>query len=644
MAAPSTSYAVRGKRYFTAEEVLQRLEEWDSDDDDKQGDSDFSDSARESQEDMDISDKSDSESVHNTNTNDSDSDDGQPAPAQPVVPNRGRTAVRGPVAGRARGPARGRGRSRGRGRGRGQAGPIVDRPKWNNVTDSQTDAASLVFPFETAQQRNPGVQAPLDENSSELDCLSVLLSDDIQDDMIRMINEFAEYKKRINNPPRRRSVYNTWKPIDRHELLKFLAVLVAMGLNKKPSIKDYWSTFAPQYNPWYHEMFPRDRFEAIYHTMLHASDIDAQSKDKIEPFLNKLLGKFQEAFYPFQNLSLDEMVIGWKGHWKYKQYNASKPRKYHIKTFGLCDSITGYVYNLLVYFGRDTSYNPHLDTDTGQAEKVFEYLLRPLGKGHHVFADRYYTTEKLIRYLIENKTHYTGTLALNRKGFPLELKTLKLSHREARWYRSDDDKILCVMWKDKKGKAKKEKKPVVVVSTQASVKTKRITRKQGDPFDIPEVIQDYNMSMNGCDRMDQAVSYYGQFSRKTVKWWKRIFLWLLEICQANAYILYCLTRADDTPKLSLKMFKNNLLTQIEKAAVENLPPNADVSRPGPGRPTLLERFQGNKHLVKYDKNDRNCVVCSTPVARKRTNFVCSGCTGNPHLHPKGCFYQYHTSN
>ncbi|XP_033113704.1 uncharacterized protein LOC117114216 [Anneissia japonica] len=355
------------RRNLTAEEVLRRLAQWDVNDDDTQSDSDYSDTATESQDDMDISDDDSvglashdsdgNESVHNTSTNNGDSDNFQP------VPNRRRNV-------------RGRGRRRGRGpvRGHGQGGPIADN--WNNVTNSQNDAASLVFPFQPTQQRNPGVQALLDENSSELDCLFELLSDDIQDDVIRMINEFAEYRKRINNPPKRRSVYNTWKPIDRHELLKFLAVLIAMGLNKKPSIKEYWSMFPPYYNPWYHKMFSRDRFEVIYHTMLHASDIDALSKDKIEPFLNKLLEKFQEAFYPFQNLSLDEMVIGWKGRWKYKQYNASKPRKYHIKTFGLCDSITGYVCNLLVYFGRDTSYNPDLGRGTGQAEKVFEYLLR----------------------------------------------------------------------------------------------------------------------------------------------------------------------------------------------------------------------------------------------------------------------------
>ena len=643
--AASTSTRASRRRVITAQQVLQRLAQWDTDTEE-----DDSDNNSNSGSDMDVdndsnySDTTMDDSVADSSVHDdSDSDNDNAQAAGPAV-DRGRGTVRGLVRGRARtrGPGRARVRGRGRGRGQGAPGPIVDN--WDDVTNSQTDAANLVFPFEPPNQINPGVQADLDENSSEMDCLFEILSLDVQDDMVRMINDHADYKKRLNNPPRKNSVYNRWTAIDRHELLKFLAVLIAMGLNKKPSIKDYWSTFKPQHTPWYSTIFQRNRFEDIYHTMLHASDIEAQSKDKIEPFLLKLLEKFQEAFYPFQNLSLDEMVIGWKGRWKYKQYNAAKPRKYHIKTFGLCDSITGYVYNLLVYFGKDTSYNPRMDRDSGQAEKVFEYLLRPLGPGHHVFADRYYTTEKLIRYLIAKKTHYTGTLNLNRKGFPLELKTLNLGHREARWYRSNDGNILSVMWKDKKGKAKKEKKPVVVVSTQASVKNKQVTRKQGDPFLIPEVIEDYNNSMNGCDRMDQTVAYYGQFNRKTVKWWKRIFLWLLEICQANAYILHSLTRADDAPKLSLKKFKHNLITQIEQEAVRIMPPNADVRRQGPGRPSTLERFQGNKHLVKHVKEDRNCVVCSTPAARKRTNFVCSGCTGNPHLHPKECFHTYHTSN
>ncbi len=246
-----------------------------------------------------------------------------------------------------------------------------------------------------------------------------------------MINTFAAHKMMMNNPPRRRSVYKTWKPVTDSEMLKFFAVLIAMGLNHRPSIKDYWSLFPVNHSPWFGQMFPRDRFEAIYHTMLHASDVDSVSKEKIEAFLNKLLGKFQEAYYPFCDVSIDEMVIGWKGRWKYKQYNAAKPRKHHIKTFGLCDSVTGYAYNLLIYFGKETSFNPD-QSETGQAEKIFEYLLGPLGKGHHVFADRYYTTHALIKYLNAKKMYYTGTLNINRTNFPSELKTLKLQHREVK--------------------------------------------------------------------------------------------------------------------------------------------------------------------------------------------------------------------
>ena len=170
-----------------------------------------------------------------------------------------------------------------------------------------------------------------------------------------------------------------------------------------------------------------------------------------------LVSKFQQAFYPFQNLSVDEMVIGWKGKWKYKQYNAFKPKKYHIKTFGLCDSATGYVFNILTYFGNETSYMPNQDESSGQAEKVFQYLLQGLDQGHHVFADRYYTTYKLVQYLSQHKTYYTGTLNTNRKNFPPQIKTLKLAHCQQKAYRNRAGDIFVAAWRDKKAK-----KPVVI--------------------------------------------------------------------------------------------------------------------------------------------------------------------------------------
>ena len=116
------------------------------------------------------------------------------------------------------------------------------------------------------------------------------------------------------------------------------------------------------------------------------------------------------------------MVIGYKGRWKYKQYNASKPSKYQ--------SETGYVFNLFTYYGSETCYHPDSDPDGSMAEKVFQTLIDPLSKGHHIYADRFYTSFPLLQFLSSKSHHYTGTVDIHRKNFPLPLKTLKL---EKKW-------------------------------------------------------------------------------------------------------------------------------------------------------------------------------------------------------------------
>ena len=145
-------------------------------------------------------------------------------------------------------------------------------------------------------------------------------------------------------------------------------------------------------------------------------------------------------------------------------------------------------------------------------------------------SDRYYTTYRLIAYLTDKRTYFSGTLNTNCKTFPPQLKTLKLNHHESRLYRDNKSGILCVAWRDKKAE-----KPCILVSTKAIVQDMTITWKRGNEVTLPSLIHDYNQSMNGCDRVDQSVSYYGQFTRKTIKWWKRIFFWLMEICQVNLY-------------------------------------------------------------------------------------------------------------
>lgn len=420
--------------------------------------------------------------------------------------------------------------------------------------------------FRFIPNKQPGVTCDLDGDSTPLDCFFELFDAEVQEQMVSYINSFAQHTLTTKLPATRASRFQNWYPVTTYELLKFLAVLIQMGIDKRPTIDAYWSLKDTLYTPWYGEQFPRNRFEIIYSSMLHASFVDDEmkKKDKIEPFLNTLLQKFQAALYPEQNLSLDEMVVKWKGRSRYRMYNPSKPEKYHLKTFGLCDSITGYTYNLLIYFGTDTSYTGELDK--GQSEKIFHFLLSPLGTGHHIFADRYYTTHNLVEYLTSKKIYYTGTLMTNRKGFPKEMETFKkLKHKESKFYRSEKGILLCA-WKDKKAR-----KPVVIVSTYAVKSESEVTNKSGKVTTKPDIIHDYNFSMNGCDRSDQMLSYYNNFNRRTVKWWKRLFMWCIEITQVNAFILHCLTRYEGSRPLSLKQFKDKLIHQLINEAATCVP-------------------------------------------------------------------------
>ena len=76
-----------------------------------------------------------------------------------------------------------------------------------------------------------------------------------------------------------------------------------------------------------------------------------------------------------------------------------------------------YVYIILTYFGKNPSYNEGVGKICGVAEKIFDTLLSNIDQGHHLFADHYYITYKLIEYLTDKNMHHTNTLNANRKDF-----------------------------------------------------------------------------------------------------------------------------------------------------------------------------------------------------------------------------------
>ena len=99
----------------------------------------------------------------------------------------------------------------------------------------------------------------------------------------------------------------------------------------------------------------------------------------------------------------------------------------------------------------------------------------------------------------------------------------------------DNGKVIVVAWKDKR--------VVTALSTKHDgslgviTRNKKKGRSKTEQIVKPLCITECNQYMSGVDRMDQMISYY-PFTRKTIKWPKKVFFYLLEISLYNSFVIF----------------------------------------------------------------------------------------------------------
>ena len=145
--------------------------------------------------------------------------------------------------------------------------------------------------------------------------------------------------------------------------------------------------------------------------------------------------KFQTLYLQNQNLAINESLTLWKGHLSIRQYLPLKASKLVIKTFKLCESRAEYVWCFLAYSytGKNTVLQSSLITpDTPKTAAVVLELLKLLFcHGHMLWIDNFFSSPELARKLkIEHSADCVGTLKLNRKNVPKEVKDKKLEKGE----------------------------------------------------------------------------------------------------------------------------------------------------------------------------------------------------------------------
>jgi len=434
-----------------------------------------------------------------------------------------------------------------------------------------------------------------------------------------------------------------WSNITPEEMRKFLGLIILMGQVRKDNIRDYWSTDPTISTPIFPRTMSRNRFESIWQAW-HFSDNSQQTQDsgrlfKIWPVYEYFAHKFRSVYSPKQELSLDESMIPWRGRLKFRTYNPGKITKYGVLVRMVCEAVSGYVYNMEIYSAEGKKLE----------DTVLSLLDRNLDQNHHLYQDNFYNSVRLAETLLDRKVRVCGTMRVNR-GIPRDLEEdgKRLKKGQSAFRRKGD--VMVQVWKDKR-----LVRMISTIHDATVVSTGRKDRKTNMEIKKPYAVVQYNKFMKGVDRADQYLSNCSVL-RKTVKWSKKVVLYLLNCALFNAFCVY--RTLNTNKKVKYKNFLHEVgrswisevLDRGESDSDDLQLPEKQTTPRGPKQDPPC-RLSGDFRIHKLEKivgggegkrkyPARQCKVCAAHKKRSETRYICKICVVP--LHKGSCFEKYHS--
>ncbi|KAK6178647.1 hypothetical protein SNE40_011175 [Patella caerulea] len=393
----------------------------------------------------------------------------------------------------------------------------------------------------------------------------------------------------------------------------------------------YWSRDVMIETDFFNKTMPRDRALQILRYLHFADNERADPNDrlaKVRPVLDKLVANFKENYIPSQETSTDESLLKFKGRLKFRQNNRMKRARFGIKVYKVCQSTgnaAGYTCNLKIYTGQDRT-----NEDPASTAVVLELNHHLLNKGYNIFIDNWYSSPDLFIRLHQAKTNVCGTVRSNRKGMPVELRTVKLRKGEVE-YRSCNEGLLALVWKDKT-----DVRMLSTMNNAQMIDTGK-NDKHGKVIRKPQCVITYNLGMGGVDISDQMSATYHSV-RKYVKWYKKLFFYIFDMAVLNSFFIY----KELGGKIQLLDYKIKLVKEILVSCV--LPTYSTRGRPhslpSPARLSGRHFPEALPSTEKTINPCKRCTRCYSTGQRKETRYQCDICKTPLCVHP--CFKDYHT--
>ena len=358
----------------------------------------------------------------------------------------------------------------------------------------------------------------------EVDAFKVFYRPEITLQIVRETNRKArDVRHECALPPN-----YVYKDFTSEEVEAGLAIMIRAGLDRDnfTDLRRLWDPIDSR--PFYRVTMALNRFKFLLRCMRfdnYRSRPARQRTDRLaairevwEMFNNNL----RNIYVPNEALTVDEQLVGYRGKIPGRTYMPSKPRKYGVKFFWLCEATTGFALNGMIYSGRESDSAPHTNLAN---DIVMKLCLVYFGTGRDIYVDRYFTSHGLVCNLLEKNLTLVGTIMANRREVPSQFKTGRGREVESTKALYDHaNKILLLSYVPKRNKN------VLMMSSSHSFIS--IT----DCHSKPTVITDYNKHKGGVNTLDENCEEFNCL-RMTNRWPMVINYNLINVATNNAFIV-----------------------------------------------------------------------------------------------------------
>ena len=167
----------------------------------------------------------------------------------------------------------------------------------------------------TIKEFTSSIGPTVEISESPIDIFELFFTKSLREEIVQESNR---YGKQVMGDNR----YSTWTPITVAELKAYFGFCILMGVNRLPSLDDYWSKDQRLHYAPIADRIPCWRFREISQ-YLHFVDNDhlAPCGDpafdwlgKVRPLNTHLSNKFAEVYAPSKEVAVDEATIKFQGH------------------------------------------------------------------------------------------------------------------------------------------------------------------------------------------------------------------------------------------------------------------------------------------------------------------------------------------